>query len=123
MKSKFLLIATLLNGAVFACGDHLFKLALNQRSFYNPAAICPYCRGSVFFATGLNFIPGSNNGVGMYYAFGNDGPGLFNCPWDISYSAIRTAQNHIDAYSFRSAFAFQAEKWKIAGDFASRIIP
>lgn len=117
MKAKFLLFAVLLNGALFACNDHLFKLALNQRSFYNPAALCPYCKGSIFFSTGLSFIPGANNGMGMYYAFGNDGPNSIAGPWDFSYSAIRTTANHIDAYSFRYAYSVQADKWKIAAGF------
>ena len=117
MKAKLILIATILNGVVLACNDHLFQLALNQRSYYNPAALCPYCKGSIFLSTGISFVPGNNNGFGNYYAFGNDGPNAMHGPWDFAYSTTQSPGNKTDAIGFRYAYAVQAGKWKIATGF------
>jgi hypothetical protein len=117
MKAKFLLIASLLNGAIFACNDHLFHLALNQRSYYNPAALCPYCKGSPFFSTGISFMPGNNNGFGNYYAFGNDGPNNIHGPWDLAYSFTHSPGSYTTAIGYRYAYAVEVGNWKMAMGF------
>ncbi|HET6992686.1 MAG TPA: hypothetical protein VFJ43_15235 [Bacteroidia bacterium] len=114
MKFKFLFTALLVSGSVFACHDQRFGLALNQRSFYNPASLCPYCKGSTFLASGLNFMPGIKNDYGMYYAFGNDEDNIIHGPWDIAYSTSKTSDSYSSAFSLRYAYAMQFGKWKAA---------
>jgi hypothetical protein len=104
----------MLTGSVFACNNPHFGLALNQRSFYNPASLCPYCKGSTFMATGMNFMPGTKNEYGMYYAFGNDEDNFIHGPWDFSYSTMRTPDTYSTAFSMRYAYSMQFGNWKAA---------
>jgi hypothetical protein len=110
IASLFILSTT----AAFACHDQHFGLALNQRSFYNPAALCPYCKGSSFMSTGLSFMPGVKNNSGFYYAFGNDAENFVHGPWDFSWSQLRSADVSTKAFSVRYAFAFNVRNWRVA---------
>src|SRR6478672_2509934 len=106
MKKHFLILAVFIYGAAFACHDQHFGLALNQRSFYNPAALCPYCKGSSFMSTGMSFLPGVKNNSGFYYAFGNDAENLVHGPWDFSWAQTCSSEITTKAFSMRYAFAF-----------------
>lgn len=119
MKTVVTLICSLLVTAIFACNDQLYRLSLNQRSFYNPAAMCPYCKGSPFLSFGMSFIPGET-GRGWYTSFGNDGPNFVHGPWDFTYANSRGAGYKANAWSLRYAWAqpFSAtSKWKVAAGF------
>ena len=114
MKSIISLALILVTGSIFACNNPHFGLALNQRSFYNPAALCPYCVGSTFMSGGLSFIPGVKNNSGFNYAFGNDEDNVIHGPWDLSYAQMKTADVTTKAYSMRYAYAMEIGSWKAA---------
>ncbi len=114
MKTIFSLTLTLFTGYIFACNNPHFGLALNQRSFYNPAALCPYCVGSTFMSGGSSFIPGAKNISGFNYAFGNDADNFIHGPWDLSYSQMKTPEIKMSAYSMRYAYSMQIGNWKAA---------
>ena len=114
MKTKIILGLCLFTDSLFACNDPRFGLALNQRSFYNPAALCPYCHGSTFIASGLNFLPGIKNEHEMYYAFGNDENNILHGPFDFSYSTMKSQEASTTAFSLRYAYAIQFGNWKAA---------
>jgi hypothetical protein len=114
MKSRFTLALFFITATTFACHDQHFGLALNQRSFYNPAALCPYCKGSTFMSTGLSFMPGVKNNSGYYYAFGNDEENFIHGPWDLSYSQMKSADISTNAFSMRYAYALQMGNWRAA---------
>jgi hypothetical protein len=116
MKTKFTLVVVLLSALAYACSDHLYRLALNQRNYYNPAAMCPYCKGSVFAGTGFSFTP--NTGAsGYFFSLGDDGENRLHGPWDLACG--RDFQPNIDAtaYSFRYAWRQSLGTWRLAGGF------
>lgn len=114
MKIKLISALCLFVPSLFACTGQRFGLALNQRSFYNPAALCPYCQGSTFFASGMNFFPGTKNEFGNYYAFGNDDNNVLHGPFDFSYATTNSSGTSSKAFSFRYAYAIQFGNWKSA---------
>jgi hypothetical protein len=114
MKKILSFVFLLLAGSIFACNNPHFGLALNQRSFYNPAALCPYCVGSSFMSGGLSFMPNVKNNSGFNYAFGNDAANFIHGPWDLSYAQMKTEGVTTQAFSMRYAYAMQIGKWKAA---------
>jgi hypothetical protein len=119
MRPLLILLVTLFTAPVFACGDQFYRLSLNQRSFYNPAAMCPYCLGSPYLSYGINFTPGEY-GRGQYASFGNDGPNLAHGPWDFTYANSRAEDFRANVYSVRYAYAQNIDPvstWKVAAGF------
>ncbi len=114
MKYLLSFIFIFVIGTLSACHDNHFGLALNQRSFYNPAALCPYCKGSPFMSSGFSFMPGVKNNSGFYYAFGNDEDNFVHGPWDMSYSQMKSDHVKTNAFGIRYAYAKQMGDWKAA---------
>ncbi len=114
MKLVLTLVPVLATMHIFACTNPHFGLALNQRSFYNPAALCPYCVGSTFMSVGSSFIPGAKNNSGLNYAFGNDADNLVHGPWDLSYAQMKTPELKMNVFSMRYAYAIEIGNWKAA---------
>lgn len=113
MKYIFLTLVLFLSAVATACGIHQFKVPLNQRGFYNPAALCPYCEGSSFFATGA-FAGARTNDVGMFVTLGNDGDNTLHGAWDLSYSYMSGDDNSIRSFGTRYAFKTYIRSWALA---------
>ncbi|HTL82473.1 MAG TPA: type IX secretion system membrane protein PorP/SprF [Bacteroidia bacterium] len=114
MKLSLTLAAIALYITGSACNDHLYRLALNQRSFYNPAALCPYCKGSYFLSAGLDFSP-DVVGYGEFYAFGDDGKNKMHGPWDAAYYHSSSSGLDMNSYSFRYAYEKNlAYGWRVS---------
>lgn len=119
MKSRALLFFLLAAAPLFACSDHIYRLALNQRSTYNPAALCPYCGGSSFASGGINSGPA---GTGYFFSAGNDGDNLVHGPWDISYTHVKSPMYKSNTLALRYAYQFDIGSWHAAaGVRASRL--
>ncbi|MBI3509234.1 MAG: type IX secretion system membrane protein PorP/SprF [Bacteroidetes bacterium] len=115
MKTFFTLAFSFAMLVSFACNDHLYRLGLNQRSFYNPASLCPYCKGSTFFSTGFIFMPGNKNIHGDFFAVGCDGPNKLHGPWDISYTNAVGDDSRANGYSLRYAYEQKLnKKWRFS---------
>ncbi|CAN5844211.1 hypothetical protein BH11BAC7_BH11BAC7_28340 [soil metagenome] len=114
MKYPLTLALVMITAHIFACNNPHFGLALNQRSFYNPASLCPYCVGSTFMSGGLSFIPGSKDNSGFNYAFGNDAANFIHGPWDLAYAQMQSPGVTTKAVSMRYAYAMLVGKWKAA---------
>lgn len=114
MKTRLTLVLSLLALSAFACSDHLYRLALNQRSFYNPAALCPYCKGSSFISAGFTRETYTENG-GFFFALGNDGLNRVHGPWDYSFSHSEDEAMKVNGYALRYAWMQEFGKWRLAG--------
>lgn len=113
MRYIFLSIVLGMSVAGAACGIHQFKVPLNQRGFYNPAALCPYCEGSMYFATGAFAAPRIND-IGMFAALGNDGDNATHGAWDLTCSYLSGENNSTRSFSTRYAYKMYIGKWALA---------
>jgi hypothetical protein len=116
MKTPFTIAFLLLILAGKACESHLYRLGLNQRSFYNPAALCPYCEGSSFVSAGFSANPQAN-WSNFYTAFGDDGQNRLHGPWDMSWSKGYSEESTVTAYSMRYAWNQEIGNWHLAAGF------
>lgn len=113
MKHIALTLLLFISAAATACGVHQFKVPLNQRGFYNPASLCPYCEGSSFIATGA--LAGiRSNDFGMFISLGNDGENLLHGAWDLTWSSSSAENMEVSAYSGRYAWRQPVGTWALA---------
>ncbi|HLG03483.1 MAG TPA: type IX secretion system membrane protein PorP/SprF [Bacteroidia bacterium] len=103
MKSFLLLFVCILPFDAFACGEHVYRLSLNQRSYYNPASLCPYCKGSTFLASGFSGLPAAG-GNGYFLAIGNDGENRLHGPWDLGMARAQAEGVVVSSYNIRYAW-------------------
>jgi hypothetical protein len=113
MKHIALTLLLFISAAATACGIHQFKVPLNQRGFYNPAALCPYCEGSSFVATGA-FAGIRSNDFGMFVSLGNDGQNRSHGAWDLTWSSASGDNIGVSAYSGRYAWRQPIGTWVLA---------
>lgn len=99
--------------AAYGCGIYQFKVPLNQRGFYNPAAICPYCHGSMFFSTGA-YVGKNTNDLGMFVTLGHDGDNATHGAWDFTYSNARGNDYDANVFSSRYAWKQRIGFWTLA---------
>lgn len=121
MKTKFTILFLLFATVVFACEGHLYRLALNQRTFYNPAALCPYCKGSTFLASGFSLMP-SDGAYGFFFSGGNDGENRLHGPWDISVSRAHSGSSTVNATGLRYAWRQDLGNWHLALGFRATVL-
>lgn len=114
MKHIFITLVLFCSASAMACGIHQFKVPLNQRGFYNPAAVCPYCQGSMYFATGA-FAGINSNDLGMFVTLGHDGNNSLHGAWDMTYSYSSGTDNSLRSYSTRYAWKQDVGSWALAG--------
>lgn len=120
MKTYLLFLFLAFVSAAEACEGHLYRLALNQRSFYNPASLCPYCKGSTFIGGGISFVP-RTDAYGYYTAVGDDGENILHGPWDFSCSRSFSSGNAVSAYSLRYAWRQEWNDWRLASGFRASV--
>ncbi len=95
--------------AAFSQLEPNFAMTLNQRSFQNPAALCPYCPGSPFLALAHRYNEPFGNSwqVGL----GNDNNDFIRGAWDISYSGSKSEQHQFTGAGIRYAGKFKVGNW------------
>src|ERR1044072_4183429 len=121
MKYIFTSLVVFCAATAMACGIHQFKMPLNQRGFYNPSALCPYCKGSMFFATGA-FAGIHSNEFGMFATIGNDGENSLHGAWDMTYAHGSTDYTSTTALSSRYAWKQPIGSWMMAAGMRASYI-
>lgn len=122
MKIKFTFLLLLFSLAALACESHLYRLSLNQRSFYNPASLCPYCKGSTFAAAGFNFMPAQNQ-YGYFFSLGDDGENRLHGPWDFTFGQSIMTDTSFTNYSLRYAWRQDiGAHWKLAAGLRASFV-
>jgi hypothetical protein len=100
---------SLLTFTAFGQNDPNFAMTLNQRSFNNPAALCPYCPGSPFLALAHRYNEPLDNA--WQVGIGNDNNDFIRGAWDISYSGSKSEQYRRTGVGMRYAGKFRVGNW------------
>jgi|GEM_PF-6936738 len=100
---------SLLTFTAFGQFEPNFAMTLNQRSFNNPAALCPYCPGSPFLAVAHRYNEPLGNA--WQVGIGNDNNDFIRGAWDISYSGSESEQHRFTGAGVRYAGKFRVGNW------------
>lgn len=93
----------------FAQYEPNFAMTLNQRSFNNPAALCPYCPGSPYLAMAHRYNEPYGNS--WQVGIGSDNSDFVRGAWDISYSGSKSDQHQFTGMGVRYAGKFKVQNW------------